>query len=76
VFGSGDLVANEPALVEATVDWLLDDPRLLATRRLSEAEAPLAAPPNDQVWRWKLAIVGLPVSVLLAGAAVTARRRR
>lgn len=76
VVSSGDFVANNTAFVVDVVDWLLDDPTLLAIRPLEVGDDPLAAPPAASAWRWKLAIAGGPWLVLALVGALMWRRGR
>ena len=76
VAGSADLVANNPALVENALDWLLDDPALIDVRTRGGGTPPLDAPsPGAALWL-KAAIVGLPLLLLALIGLVVRRRER
>jgi hypothetical protein len=74
VVSSGDLVVNHPDVVLDAVDWLLDDPALLAVRSRAVAADPLTPPAPAERRRWKLAVVGGPIA-LLAGLGLWRARR-
>jgi len=74
VVSSGDLVVNHPDFVLDAVDWLLDDPALLAVRSRAVAADPLMPPAPAARRRWKLAVVGGPIALLVGLGLWRARR--
>lgn len=74
VVSSGDLVVNHPDFVLDAVDWLLDDPALLAVRSRAVAADPLTPPAPAARRRWKLAVVGGPIALLVGLGLWRARR--
>ena len=76
VVASGDFVANNTDFVLNVVDWMLDDPTLIAIRPVQAGDDPLVAPSAASAWRWKLAIALGPWSGLVLVGWLVARRGR
>ncbi len=73
VAGSGDAAANTVELVVRSVDWVLQDPELLAVRATRGARPRLTIPDPSTLWGLRLAMLGGPLG-LLGILTVVARR--
>lgn len=65
VVGSADMVANNHTFLLNTLDWMLQDQRLLEVRTRATDIDLMPSPEPDAALRWQALIVGLPLSVLL-----------
>ncbi len=76
VVGSADFIANNPAFVLNTVDWLLQDAALIDIRSRSFDAEGLTPPDRAGALKWKAFIVGVPLSLLVLLGGLALRRRR
>ncbi len=75
VVATADFVANNPAFIQNTVDWLVADDDLVAIRSRAAQARPLDITPGTG-WRWKLAMLLPPALVLAAAAGLVALAQR
>ena len=76
VVGSGDALVNNLDFAENVVDWLVEDPALIAIRSRSSAMTPLTTPSAGEALRAKLITAGVPLLLLaLIAGLITARQR-
>ncbi len=74
VVGSADVLANNEALILNTVDWLVEDPALVAIRARTRIPPKLDVPENTATWRFW--IPGVPALFWLGIAAFVRLRQR
>lgn len=77
VVGSSDFVANNPAWVVNSVDWLLADPALAGIRARGLGPPTFEPIATGDARRWKFGMTGLPLlGIALIGAWTSRRGRR
>ena len=77
VVSSADSMANNVSFLLNTVDWMLDDPGLMAIRSKLEPPPPMMQPEGSKAIAYKLGIFGVPGSLLvLFGLLAWVRGRR